>query len=56
MEFGSLDISGMFSVMANQSAEGDQRRFDDLIRRALKTPPISNKEIERRSKEQRGKS
>jgi hypothetical protein len=31
----------------------DQREFDDVIRRALKTPPISNEEIERRSKEQR---
>ena len=33
----------------------EQRRFDekldDLLRRALKTPPISNEEIERRSKE-----
>jgi hypothetical protein len=27
--------------------------FSKLIRRALKTPPISNEEIERRSKERR---
>jgi hypothetical protein len=25
--------------------------FDELVRRALKTPPISNEEIERRSKD-----
>jgi hypothetical protein len=39
--------------MTNSSA--DQRTeqgFEKLIRRALATPPISNKEIERRSKEQ----
>jgi hypothetical protein len=29
--------------------------FDALIRRALATPPISNEEIERRSKQARGK-
>jgi len=28
-----------------------EQRFDDMIRRALATPPISNEEIERRSKE-----
>jgi hypothetical protein len=33
----------------------DQRQFDELLRRALATPPISNKEIERRSKEARSK-
>jgi hypothetical protein len=30
-----------------------EQPFDDIIRRALKTPPISNEEIERRSKEAR---
>lgn len=33
------------------TAESDQRR-DELIRRALATPPISNEEIIRRSKQQ----
>jgi hypothetical protein len=28
----------------------DQRQFGALIRKALNTPPISNEEIERRSK------
>ena len=37
--------------MERQSDE--QRRLDDVIRRALATPPISNEEIERRSKEAR---
>jgi hypothetical protein len=34
-------------------ADPQQQKFDDIIRRALKTPPISNEEIERRSKERR---
>jgi hypothetical protein len=33
----------------------DHQRFDQLVRKALATPPISNEEIERRSKERRGK-
>ena len=36
-------------------SEAEQRRFDDTIRRALKTPPISNEEIVRRSKGGKGK-
>jgi hypothetical protein len=32
-----------------------EQRFDDMIQRALKTPPITNEEIERRSKERRGR-
>jgi hypothetical protein len=39
------------TLMANQDPP-DQRR-DELLRRALATPPISNEEIERRSKERR---
>jgi hypothetical protein len=39
--------------MANSSSASDQRRFDDALRRALATPPISNEEINRRSKEAR---
>jgi len=39
------------SASASQSPDKD---FDNLMRSALKTPPISNEEIERRSKEQRG--
>jgi hypothetical protein len=38
-----------------KQSEAEQRRFDETIRRALKTPPISNEEIERRSKERRSK-
>jgi hypothetical protein len=30
-----------------------EQQFQERIRRALATPPISNKEIERRSKKQR---
>jgi hypothetical protein len=39
--------------MAHERVPQDkaEQRFDDTIRRALKTPPISNEEIERRSKE-----
>jgi hypothetical protein len=33
-----------------QSDDASQRRFDELLRRALATPPVSNEEIERRSK------
>lgn len=33
---------------------GDQQR-DELLRRALATPPISNEDIVKRSKESRGK-
>jgi hypothetical protein len=33
----------------------EQEKFDADLRKALKTPPISNEEIERRSKEQRNK-
>jgi hypothetical protein len=36
--------------------QSEQTAFDEMIRRALKTPPISNEEIERRSKERRQKS
>jgi hypothetical protein len=32
-----------------------QSNFDALIRKALKTRPISNEEIERRSKARKGK-
>lgn len=35
--------------------QSSDENFEQRIRRALKTPPISNEEIERRSKEQRGK-
>lgn len=35
--------------------EPDQRR-DELLRRALATPPISNETIVKRSKESRGKA
>lgn len=31
--------------------EAEQRRMDDVIRRALATPPISNEDILKRSKE-----
>jgi hypothetical protein len=34
----------------DSQASSDQHKFADLIRRALKTKPISNEEIERRSK------
>ena len=37
-----------------EPSEADQRR-DDLLRRALKTPPISNEDILKRSKESRNK-
>ena len=43
--------------MATQTPpDQPEQRFDDIIRRALKTPPISNEEIVRRSKERRRKS
>jgi hypothetical protein len=41
--------------MSTQRNQADQRRFDNLLRRALETPPISNEEIERRSKARKGK-
>jgi hypothetical protein len=37
-----------------QPADHDQRR-DDLLRKALATPPISNEDILKRSKESRPK-
>ena len=33
----------------------EQQKFDAAIRKALKTPPITNEEIERRSKAERKK-
>jgi hypothetical protein len=33
--------------------QSDQQLFEERLRRALKTPPISNEEIERRSKRER---
>jgi hypothetical protein len=41
--------------MARDDERKAEQRFDDLLRRALKTPPISNEEIERRSKGARSK-
>jgi hypothetical protein len=38
-------------VMQTPSDPIDQQRFDALLRQALATPPISNEEIERRSKQ-----
>ena len=35
--------------------QADQRRLDNMVRRALATPPISNEDILKRSKESRGK-
>lgn len=32
---------------------GDRERLDEMLRKALATPPISNEEIVRRSKETR---
>jgi hypothetical protein len=40
---------------APQAQPIDQQRLNERLRRALATPPISNEEIERRSKDQRGK-
>jgi hypothetical protein len=39
----------------SETGEDDQRRFDDVIRRALATPTISSEDILKRSKESRGK-
>ena len=47
-------ISSDHSQQFPQSAEVDQRR-DELLRRALATPPISNEDILKRSKESHGK-
>lgn len=41
--------------MARDDQTSADERFEQAVRRALKTPPISNEEIERRSKEQRSK-
>jgi len=37
----------------NELPQCSDKEFEQRIRRALKTPPISNEEIERRSKEAR---
>jgi hypothetical protein len=39
-----------------QRSSPQLRGFDEIIRKALKTPPISNEEIERRSKAKTGRS
>jgi hypothetical protein len=39
--------------LASDPLQSPDCEFDDIIRHALKTPPISNEEIERRSKEAR---
>jgi hypothetical protein len=39
--------------MADLPQCSDDGEFEQRVRRALKTPPISNEEIERRSKERR---
>lgn len=36
------------------SPEEADQRFDEALRRALSTPPISNEDIVKRSKESRG--
>jgi hypothetical protein len=36
--------------MARDDQAAEDREFEQRLRRALKTPPISNEEIERRSK------
>ena len=44
--------------MTNQNPaplESDEQRRDELLRRALATPPISNESILKRSKESHGK-
>jgi hypothetical protein len=38
-----------------QTPQTDDQAFEQLVWRALKTPPISNEEIERRSKAERGR-
>ena len=40
--------------MRFESPQSEQQR-DELLRRALATPPISNEDIVRRSQESRGK-
>jgi len=40
-------------VKVTGMTEHEKQRFDGSLRKALKTPPISNEEIERRSKESR---
>jgi hypothetical protein len=42
--------------MRDDSDKPKTDNFEQLVRRALKTPPISNEEIERRSKEARRRS
>lgn len=44
----------MAAQRKSKDAEADQA-LDRLLRRALATPPISNEEIERRSKEAKRK-
>ena len=44
----------MDGVAQNDQRETDQRR-DELLRRALATPPISNEDILKRSKESHSK-
>jgi hypothetical protein len=39
--------------MTNPQQPEAWQRFDDLVRRALRTKPITNEEIERRSKERK---
>ncbi len=41
--------------MRDDSEQQKSDQFEQLVRRALATPPISNEEIERRSKEIKGK-
>jgi hypothetical protein len=47
-KFGSNGMPLMYTD--RMETHDDQRQFDALIRKALNTPPISNEEIERRSK------
>ena len=60
LRHGSLSMVGS-SPMDNSNrhpsgspSDADQRR-DELLRRALVTPPISNEDIVKRSKESQGK-
>lgn len=51
---GTFEAIGMDDTQPQRNAGLDQRR-DELLRRALATPPISNEDILKRSKESRSK-
>lgn len=47
----------MYEAMTKQSQEVEplDRRLDDILKKALATPPLSNEDILKRSKESHGK-